>query len=69
MRGAPFWYESDMLDQSRAIVDNRFSSIQDEDAKAQIIQPMRYLSDHGELDFVEALLIRKDGPEELRNKK
>lgn len=64
--GAPFWYELDMVDQPRAIVDNRFSKIQDEDPKAQIIQSMRYLSDHGELDFAEALLIRKDGSEELK---
>ncbi|MEE8721570.1 MAG: hypothetical protein SOI38_01075 [Eggerthellaceae bacterium] len=61
----PSWYDPSVLDQPRAIVDNRFSKISDEDAKNQIVQSMKYLSSRGELDFVETLLIKKDGSEYL----
>ena len=51
----------ELLDSPRVVVDNRYSKIADAEAENQIRKSMSYLSDNGQFQFVEALLIRKDG--------
>lgn len=49
------------IDSPRAIVDNRYSKITDAEAARQIEESMAYLSEKGEFEFAQAMLIRKDG--------
>ena len=61
----PHSYSLLALDSPRAIFDNRFSKLTDEDTKEQIIQSMNRLSESGEFKFAQTLVIKKDGSEEI----
>lgn len=49
------------LDSPRIVVDNRYSRISDDLAASLIKEQMVYLSETGNFDFTESILIRKDG--------
>lgn len=57
-----------MLGDPRAIIDNRYSEITDDEARRQIRESMRYLSGRGEFDFPQSILILKDGTVEVIDK-
>lgn len=53
------------LDNTRVVVDNRYSKIADVDAEKQIAESMKYLSGKGKFSFSDAMLILKDGTAKL----
>lgn len=55
----------ELLDSPRAVVDNRFSKMTDEDARSQISSSMTYLSAKGPFRFAQTILILKDGSTEV----
>lgn len=55
----------ELLDGPRAVVDNRFSKMTDEDARSQISSSMTYLSAKGPFRFAQTILILKDGSTEV----
>lgn len=55
----------ELLDSPRAVVDNRFSKMTDEDARSQISSSMTYLSEKGPFRFAQTILILKDGSTEV----
>ncbi len=54
-----------LLDSPRAVVDNRYSRLTDEEAKRQIAESMAHLSNSGAFEFSQMNLILKDGSVEL----
>lgn len=61
----PLGISGELLDSPRAVVDNRFSKMTDEDARNQISSSMTYLSAKGPFRFAQTILILKDGPTEV----
>lgn len=57
-----------LLGEPRAIIDNRYSKITDDEAASQIEESMRHLSGIGEFDFPQTMLIRKDGSVDVLGK-
>lgn len=58
------------LGNPRMVIDNRFSDISDVDAESVIREQMGYLTSHGSFEFLEAVLITKDGKlRRLKNEK
>lgn len=65
----PLGISGELLDSPRAVVDNRFSKMTDEDARSQISSSMTYLSAKGPFRFAQTILILKDGSTEVIAKK
>lgn len=61
----PSGISGELLDSPRAVVDNRFSKMTDEDARSQISSSMTYLSAKGPFRFAQTILILKDGSTEV----
>ena len=58
---APSGFDITNLGNPRMVVDNRFSEMTDAEAESAIREQMDYLTSNGTFDFIEAVLITKDG--------
>ena len=57
----PNGFDIERLGAPRMVIDNRFSEMNDKDARHVIVEQMDYLTGSGDFAFNEAILITKDG--------